>query len=195
MFHIGDYFGAHRRLWVGLIALLFYILTIPAGNWVVMHVGVVCDPNGPCLVPVWPGIMSPSAVLLAGLALVLRDAVHEFLGGRWAVFAILAGAALSGFVAEANLILASATAFLFSELADFAVYAPMRKRYPAWAVIASGAAGSVVDSALFLFIAFGSLQYMPGQILGKFWVSLAVGILLGCRHRWQMSRAQAATAA
>lgn len=191
MNHIGAVVDANRRLLVGLAALVFYILTIPAGNWVVMHIGVVCDPNGPCLVPVWPGIMSPSAVLLAGLALVLRDAVHEMLGGRWAIIAILAGAGLSGFVAEANLILASTAAFLFSELADFAVYAPMRKRYPAWAVIASGAAGSVVDSALFLTIAFGSLQYMPGQILGKFWVSLGVGVILGCRHRWQLARAAA----
>ena len=65
---------------VGLISLILFILTIPAGNWVVMNVGTVCPPDSPCLIPVWPGIMSPSAVLFAGLALILRDAVQSLLG-------------------------------------------------------------------------------------------------------------------
>ena len=68
---------------VGLISLILFILTIPAGNWVVMNVGTVCPPDSPCLIPVWPGIMSPSAVLFAGLALILRDAVQSLLGKRW----------------------------------------------------------------------------------------------------------------
>ena len=53
---------------VGLACLILFILTIPAGNWFVTNVGLVCEPDGPCLIPVWPGIMSPSAVLLAGFA-------------------------------------------------------------------------------------------------------------------------------
>ena len=81
---------------VGLISLILFILTIPAGNWVVMNVGTVCPPDSPCLIPVWPGIMSPSAVLFAGLALILRDAVQSLLGKRWTLVAIAAGAALSG---------------------------------------------------------------------------------------------------
>lgn len=78
---------------VGLISLILFILTIPAGNWVVMNVGTVCPPDSPCLIPVWPGIMSPSAVLFAGLALILRDAVQSLLGKRWTLVAIAAGAA------------------------------------------------------------------------------------------------------
>lgn len=167
----------------GWLALAAFILTIPLGNWVVMNVGLSCVPDGPCLIPVWPGLMAPSGVLLAGLALVLRDAVHAWLGAGWSIVAIAVGAALSAWLSPTALVLASAAAFLFSELADLAVYAPLRRRFPASAVIASGLAGSVVDSLLFLTIAFGSLQYLPGQVLGKFWMSLIAGVIIGLMAR------------
>lgn len=163
---------------IGLITLVLFILTIPLGNWVVMNVGLVCDPNGPCLIPVWPGVWSPSAVMLAGLALVLRDAVQSLLGNLWTIAAILAGAVLSAVLADPAVVLGSACAFLFSELADFAVYTPMRKRLPSTAVIVSGLVGSVVDSMIFLTLAFGSLDYLFGQVLGKFWMSLLGGFIL-----------------
>ena len=57
---------------VGILYFILFILTIPAMNWVVMNVGTVCTADGPCLIPVWPGIMAPSGVLMAGVALVLR---------------------------------------------------------------------------------------------------------------------------
>ena len=67
---------------VGIIYFILFILTIPAMNWVVMNVGTVCTADGPCLIPVWPGIMAPSGVLMAGVALVLRDGLQAKLGGR-----------------------------------------------------------------------------------------------------------------
>ena len=48
-------------------------------------------------------------------------------------------------------------AFLVSELADLAVYEPIRKRGWLPAVVASNIVGICVDSALFLWLAFGSL--------------------------------------
>ncbi len=180
---------ALQRNWVGWISALLFILTIPLSNWVVVNVGFVCEPNGPCLVPVWPGIMSPSAVLLAGLALVLRDAVHSFLGGRWAIYCIIFGAALSGLLSSPELVVASTAAFLFSETADFLVYTPMRRRYPAWAVIASGLVGSIVDSAIFLSLAFGSIEFIVGQVIGKFWMSLIASAIIVAWHRLHHSRA------
>ena len=57
----------------GTIFLVLFCLTIPAANWMIGHVGTVCVPNGPCLIPVAPAIMAPSGVLMVGLALVLRD--------------------------------------------------------------------------------------------------------------------------
>lgn len=164
---------------VGITALVGFILTIPAANWLIRNVGTACIPDGPCLVPVGFGLMAPSGVLLIGLALVLRDAVHEHLGWRWSVAAVIAGAALSGFVAPPALVLASATAFLFSELADLGVYAPLRRRRLWLAVLLSGLAGAVVDSAIFLQLAFGSLDHVAGNVLGKVWMStLAVPVIL-----------------
>ena len=88
MSHIAHFVSRNRTL-IGWLSIALFILTIPLGNWVVMNVGYVCPEGGPCLVPVWPGIMSPSGVLIAGLALVLRDAVHHFMGGKWAVCVVL----------------------------------------------------------------------------------------------------------
>lgn len=171
----------------GFLWLAGFVATIPAANYLIQHVGTQCIANGPCLVPVLPGVMAPSGVLMVGLALVLRDLVHSTLGGRWALLAIVLGAGLSAFLAPPALVLASAVAFLFSEMADFAVYAPMRGRWPAGAMLASGVAGAIVDSVLFLFIAFGSLQFVSGQIVGKLWMSVIAAILLrtviGARQR------------
>src|SRR5436190_19319460 len=106
----------------GFVFLVDYIACIPLANWMIGHVGAVCVPHGPCLIPVAPGLMAPSGVLMIGLALVLRDLVQRRLGFVWAVAAILAGAALSGLLAPPALVLASAAAFLISELADLGVY-------------------------------------------------------------------------
>ena len=96
-----------QRRAVGYVSLILFILTIPVGNWVVMNVGTVCPSDGPCLIPVWPGIMSPSAVLLAGLALILRDAVQSLIGKGWTIAAIAAGAFISGWLSEPAIVLGS----------------------------------------------------------------------------------------
>jgi uncharacterized PurR-regulated membrane protein YhhQ (DUF165 family) len=117
--------------------------------------------------------MAPSGVLMIGLALVLRDLVQRRLGLGWAVAAILAGAALSALLAPPALVIASAAAFLLSELADLAVFTPLQRRRFLLAVLASSLIGLVVDSAVFLYLAFGSLEYLAGQIVGKAWMVLA----------------------
>lgn len=168
---------------IGYIALAAFAATIPAANWLIHNAGTVCIPDGPCLIPVGFGLMSPSGVLMIGLALVLRDVVHEKLGWKWAVFAILLGAGLSGFVAPPIFVAASIAAFLFSELADMAVYSPLRHRYLWLAVLLSGTVGAVVDSAIFLQLAFGSMDHVTGNVVGKVWMSaLAVPVLLWWRH-------------
>lgn len=156
----------------GVIALIGFGLCIPAANWLIGHVGTFCVPNGPCLVPVAPGLMAPSGVLMIGLALVLRDLVQRRLGLGFSAVAVLAGAALSAFLAPPALVLASAVAFLLSEFADLAVYTPLQKRRLVLAVAASGAVGLVVDSVVFLYLAFGSLDFLAGQVVGKAWMVL-----------------------
>jgi hypothetical protein len=164
--------------------LILFLLTIPAANWLIGNVGVKCIPDGPCLVPVGFGFLAPSGVLAIGVALVLRDAIHSTLGVRWAVAAVLAGALLSLAVAPPALALASGVAFLLSEVADLAVYAPLRERRLVLAVLASGVLGAIVDSAVFLWLAFGSLDFLAGQVIGKGWATaLAVGFLLLLRQQ------------
>ncbi|MCA0319406.1 MAG: VUT family protein [Proteobacteria bacterium] len=170
----------------GYFALTGFIATIPAANWLIGNVGTTCVPNGPCLIPVGFGLMAPSGVLMIGLALVLRDVVQRTLGIGWSLGGIVMGAALSWSVAAPSLALASAAAFLFSELADTAVYTPLAKRRLITAVLASSLVGTAIDSALFLWLAFGSVALLPGLVLGKVWmVSMATLVLWLNRRRWQ----------
>lgn len=178
--------------------LLAFIACIPAANWMIGHVGTVCPPPyGPCLVPVWPwgpngmALMAPSGVLLIGLALVLRDLVQRRLGRAAALTAIVAGALLSGAVAPPPLVYASAAAFLLSELADFAVYTPLQSRGLVLAVLASSLVGLVADSILFLWLAFGSLDFLAGQILGKLWMVLAALPFIHWIRKRELSRSAA----
>ncbi|MFC3338009.1 VUT family protein [Paracandidimonas soli] len=173
-----------RRRVEGFAFLLAFALCVPVANWMVQNVGTVCHPGGPCLIPVAPGLMSPSAVLMAGLALVLRDLVQRRLGVSWSVVAIAVGGVLSWWVAPPALVVASVAAFLFSELADLAVYTPLQRRRLVLAVVASSIVGLVIDTLIFLWLAFGSLEYTWGQIVGKSWmVLLAIPVIRLLRRR------------
>lgn len=163
--------GKQRKTEGGLYFLGF-LLCIPIANWMIHNLGTVCVPDGPCLIPVAPGIMAPSGVLMIGIALVLRDLVQRRLGKLWSLLAILIGAGLSWIVADPALVLASTLAFLLSELADFAVYTPLQRRRLILAVVLSSIVGLVVDSLVFLQLAFGSLDFLSGQIIGKGWMVL-----------------------
>lgn len=145
-----------------------FIGSVVAANWLITTFG---------LVPVGFGFVAPAGVYAAGLAFTFRDLTHERYGARVVLACIVIGAALSAFLSP-RFALASGVAFLVSELADFAVYAPLRKRYGLGAVAASNVVGLVVDSALFLALAFGSFAYLPGQVVGKAWMTLlAVAVL------------------
>jgi uncharacterized PurR-regulated membrane protein YhhQ (DUF165 family) len=81
-------------------------------------------------------------------------------------------------------VVASAAAFLLSEFADFAVYTPLARRRLVAAVFASSVVGLVVDSIVFLWLAFGSLEFLIGQIIGKLWmVLLAIPFVVYMRRR------------
>ena len=155
-------------------ALVCYLLTIVAANIAITVFG---------LVPVGFGLVAPAGVYFAGLAFTLRDTVQDTAGRRWAVAAILVGAALSALLSP-QLAVASGVAFLLSELADFAVYTPLKARTWVAAVALSNTVGLVIDSALFLWLAFGSLDFLTGQIVGKAWMTaLAVALLALWRRR------------
>lgn len=169
---------------IGWISFLAFLASIPLANWMIHNVGTVCIPNGPCLVPVAPGLMAPSGVLTVGIALVLRDVVQRCMGMRAGLIAIAIGTALSALVAPAQLVIASGTAFLLSELVDFAVYTPLQRRRLTLAVVASSVVGLLVDSVVFLWLAFGGLSFLEGQIVGKTWgVLVAIPIIWFVRSK------------
>lgn len=150
-----------------------YVGTVVAANWAIATFGAV---------PVGFGLVAPAGVYFAGLAFTLRDAGQELAGRAWILAAIAAGSLLSLLFGPWHIAVASAVAFGVSELADFAAYQPLRKRRPVLAVALSNTVGLVVDSVLFLWLAFGSLQFLPGQVVGKLWMTVAaIALLVGFR--------------
>jgi uncharacterized PurR-regulated membrane protein YhhQ (DUF165 family) len=91
---------------------------------------------------------------------------------------ILAGAVLSFAVSAPFIAVASACAFLLSEVADLLVYSPLRRRGYLRAAVASNVVGAVVDSAVFLTISGFGMAGMPGQVVGKVTVTAAAVLLV-----------------
>jgi queuosine precursor transporter len=168
----------------GYIFLAAFGLCIPAANYLIGNVGTLCVPHGPCVIPVGFGLTAPSGVLMVGLGLVLRDLVQRRLGIAWSVWAIISGAILSALFAAPSLVFASALAFLLSEMADLVVYTPLQRRGLIRAALASSAVGLVIDSSVFLWLAFGSLEFLAGQIVGKLLMVVAtIPALMWLRNR------------
>jgi uncharacterized PurR-regulated membrane protein YhhQ (DUF165 family) len=164
-----------------LVAAAF-VGTVIAANWALETYGIV---------PLGFGLEGPAGVFFAGLGFLLRDALHEIGGRAWVLGAIVVGAFLSWYIGDGVTIpgglvpiaVASGFAFLLSELADFSVYGPLRDRTLAGAVGLSQIAGAAVDSALFLYLAFGSLAFFWGQFVGKAYMVLpVVAVLLAARR-------------
>lgn len=168
----------------GFLALAGYVLTIPAANYAIGHIGWPACAAPPCMIPVGPDLWAPSGVLFAGLAFTLRDAVQERLGREYTLIAITLGTVLSLALADPFVALASAVAFAVSELSDWLVYEPIRRRNLLAAVAASNTVGLIADSILFLALAFGSLDFLPGQVVGKLEVTIVtVAVLWFVRRR------------
>ena len=134
------------------------------------------------IVAVGFGLAAPAGVFFAGIAFTLRDGLHEIGGRTWVLGAIAVGGALSYFI-DPVFALASATAFTVSELVDYSIYAPLRRRSWLPAITVSNIGGLTVDSVLFLWIAFGSLDFIEGQLLGKAYMTLVFVIPLWIYRR------------
>jgi uncharacterized PurR-regulated membrane protein YhhQ (DUF165 family) len=151
-----------------MIFLALFIGCIVAANWAIAQFGIV---------PVGFGLMAPAGVLFVGLTFTLRDLAQDRLGRWWVVGAVIVGAALSYLVSPV-FALASGLTFLVSELADFLIYTPLREKHWLGAVAASNTVGLVVDSALFLLLAFGSLDFLAGQVVAKGYMTVVAIIVL-----------------
>ncbi|MEU6379640.1 VUT family protein [Streptomyces sp. NPDC046909] len=163
-----------RRLAAAVLATSGYVATVPAANWLTTHYPAA---------PVAPGVMAPAGVYAVGLTLVLRDFSRELAGRTTVAMAMAGGVILSSWTAGETVATASAAAYALSECLDFVVYERLRAHGFTIALALSNAAGLIADSLLFLSLAFGSLHYLPGQVIGKTWMTgVAVVLLLLRRH-------------
>lgn len=161
-----------------------FVGAVVAANWLTTNYGFV---------PVGFGLTVTAGTYAAGVALATRDVLQDW-GGRGLVAAlIVVGAVLSYALADGRIAVASGVAFGVSELLDMTVYTPLRGRASqgsgrwSWAVAASNAAGAVIDTVLFLSIAFGhealTGRSVLGQLVGKGWVTLVViGLFVAARR-------------
>jgi len=153
-----------------------FIACVVLANWLTATFG---------LIPVGFGLVATAGTYAAGLTFVFRDLIHEA-GGRWlAVGAIAAGAALSWVVASPALAVASGVTFLVAELADLAVYVPLRRRGLLTAVLVSNVVGFTLDTFLFLYLAGFPITpaVVAGQLLAK-----ATMTALGLCVLWALGR-------
>ena len=164
------YRDMEMKIVLRMILAALYVMVIVAANWAIQKWGIVS---------IGFGLMAPAGVFFAGLAFSIRDGLHEASDKYWVVGAIIIGAILSYMLEDGGKIaVASGCAFLFSEAADFAVYSPLRARGKIRALLASNVVGLVVDSSLFLYLAFGSLEFLSGQVVAKAYMTGLVILIL-----------------
>lgn len=119
---------------------LLYIALIVAVNWGFTVVPLVKLPGG----ELWPPMS-----LVVGFIFVVRDFAQREVGHR-VLIAMLIGAALSYVMAAPYVALASAAAFLVSEIADWLVYTVTRRPL-SQRILFSSLFGTPVDSVVFLY--------------------------------------------
>lgn len=178
---------------IGAATALAFLACILLANWVTTEYGIIS---------VGFGLTATAGTYFAGATFVLRDAIQDLFGrgtrlARRVILAtISAGALLSyaaatwifepGFlppgVTAEKIAAASAAAFFLSELADFAIYSPLRDKGYARAALASNVVGAVVDTFVFLWLSgFGiAVAVVEGQVIGKLTLTaVAVGLYYG----------------
>lgn len=126
----------------------------------------------------------PSGAFLVGFIFVVRDFAQKEVGHK-VIAAMLLSGAISYFMADPYVAVASVVAFLISEFIDWAVYSftkmPFAKR-----VLLSSAAGTPIDSAIFLVIAgFYSTGGLVIMTIAKMVGALAVWWIVSRREKEQ----------
>ena len=161
---------------------ILFVGCIARANWALERWGIVA---------IGFGMMAPAGVYFAGATFGVRDALHDVGGRGFVMAAIVVGGGVSLWTAP-SFAVASTTAFLISEAADLAVYDPLRKSSWPAAVILSNIVGSVVDSLVFLTLAFGWVAAKSGWVdltIGKAYLVLPSVLLVGALRRAVSSNA------
>lgn len=144
-----------------------YITLIILVNW-----GFTVTP----LIPLPTGDMFPPMSLVVGLIFVARDFAQREVGHK-VIAAMLVAGALSYWMADPFVAVASVSAFLISEFADWAVYTWTKKPF-AQRILISSVISTPVDSAVFLAII--------GHISVTAVVIMTAAKMLGALVVWKM---------
>lgn len=154
-------------------ALTVYVAAIVAANVLTNRIG---------LVPAGFGLMVTAGTFAAGFALLARDVVQEAAGLPAVLAGIGIGVLLSWQLASPSLATASGVAFLLAELSDLLVYSRLRSSGFIRAAFASNAAGAVIDTFVFLWLAGFPVtaSIVTGQLVAKLlWATLLPLIVYG----------------
>lgn len=156
---------------------LLYIALIVAVNYGFSAVPLVKLPDG----TLWPPMS-----LVVGFIFVLRDFAQREIGHK-VLLAMLTGAALSYVMASPYVAIASAAAFLVSELVDWLIYS-VTKRPLSQRILYSSLLATPLDSAVFLF-GIGAFSWVG-------LLAMTVSKLIGAAIVWWLirRREEAATA-
>jgi uncharacterized PurR-regulated membrane protein YhhQ (DUF165 family) len=153
----------------------------------------------------WTDLTAPGGTYLIGIALSLIELAHRTAPSRREGFVnaqvmvacgFVGSALLAGYLAVLDrmspddalfhrlagtwrIVLGSLVAFAVSETIDNSFGAWLRDRVPdAERVVATNAVSVPLDSVVFLLVAFGSLEFIEGQIVVKYAVTVVFGIPL-----------------
>ncbi len=151
-----------------MLHCIIYIALILAINVAFVHVPLIALPNG----EMWPPIS-----LAVGFTFVVRDYAQKHVGHN-VLWCMLIGCGLSWYFATPELALASALAFAFGELADWAVFTFTKKPF-SQRILYSSLVGAPIDSVIFLSLVgiatpFSVISMTLSKFLGAFIVFMLV---------------------
>lgn len=152
-----------------------YVFLIVAVNYGFAVVPLVKLPDG----TLWPPLS-----LVVGFIFVVRDFAQREVGQRILV-AMAIGAVISYFMASPRIAVASAAAFLVSELTDWAVYSFTRRPF-SQRILYSAALSAPVDTIVFL----AGIGILSTAGVGAMTVSKLVGAVIVW---WMVRRRELAT--
>ena len=124
-----------------MIYALLYIVNIVALNWAFSYVPALMLPGG---------IMWSPVALLVGFTFVIRDYAQREIGHK-VLPAMLVGGVISWYMATPEIAVASMTAFMVGELADWAIYTFTGKPF-SQRILLSSLVGTPLDSLVFLLL-------------------------------------------
>lgn len=161
-----------------MFSVLTYILLIAGVNWAFSVIPLVELPGG--------DLWSPAA-LIVGFVFVVRDFAQRSVGHH-VLWAMLAGIAISWYMASPALALASAGAFAIGELADWALYTFTNKPF-SQRILISSLLGAPLDSFVFLsFIGIASPLSVAIMSASKLFGAFIVSILVRRRENLNLGR-------